>query len=145
MILATLWPVALLAASVQDLPSWAGRQLAQATVTVRRTLIIRVPATPIPAAIRWKTKKGPKCVVLRDIGGAIVSGPDRVDMIFRGGLRVRAELENACPAIDYYGGFYLRPGPDGRVCADRDPIRARSGGECQIERFRLLVPVAVKP
>jgi len=46
----------------------------------------------------------------------------------------------ACPALDFYSGFYLRPSADGQVCADRDTVHARSGGQCGIERFRTLVP-----
>ena len=53
---------------------------------------------------------------------------------------MRARLQDECPALDYYRGFYVRPQPDGRICADRDAIRTRSGGDCGIDRFRRLVP-----
>jgi hypothetical protein len=42
--------------------------------------------------------------------------------------------------MDYYFGVYVRPNADGMICADRDAFRARSGGSCGIERFRLLRP-----
>ena len=29
---------------------------------------------------------------------------------------------------------------DGRICADRDVIRSRVGGECRIDQFRVLTP-----
>ena len=51
--------------------------------------------------------------------------------------RVRAKIDDDCPAIDFYGGFYLQP-EDDRVCAKRDEIRSRMGGSCRIERFRSL-------
>ena len=47
-------------------------------------------------------------------------------------------LERRCPALDYYNGFYMSATPDGLICADRDSIRARTGGECRIDSFRTL-------
>ena len=120
----------------------AGIELAFADVTIRQRLIIRVPI-PRPAPDpprRWRERRGARCVDLDQVGGAAISAPDSVDIILRGGVRVRAELAAECPALDFYSGFYLVPTADGRICADRDSIHARSGGECQIERFRKLVP-----
>jgi hypothetical protein len=51
---------------------------------------------------------------------------------------MRAKLERSCPALDYYFGFYIMPAADGQICADRDSIRSRVGGECGIDRFRTL-------
>ncbi len=142
-----LTALALAAAGGGGAWSMAGIELAQTTLTIRRRMIVRIPLPPpaarpatIPSPRRWKAKKGPRCVGLGDIAGAVVVGATSVDILYRGGFRVRAELETVCPALDFYGGFYLRPGPDGRICADRDAVHARSGGECQIERFRRLVP-----
>lgn len=116
-----------------------------ADVTITRSIIIRVPSrkprpAPLPPDTGMKEKKGPKCVPASDIAAAAVTAPDAVDIILRGGQRVRAKLEDACPALDYYSGFYVHPGADGKICADRDAIRTRSGGDCQIDKFRLLVP-----
>lgn len=147
MIVATAAPLlALLAAtgagaSARDL---AGVEFAETGIIIRQRTIVRVPLPPpkpVPAA-RWREKKGPRCIQMRDIAGAAIVGEDTVDIIFRGGFRIRVQLESACPALDFYGGFYIRPGADGRVCADRDAIHARSGGVCEIERFRLLTPAA---
>ena len=113
-------------------------------LVIRRKIIIRVPTTTAPTTTplhRWKDRKGPKCISGRGIGGAILVSTRKVDFILPGGSRIRAELESSCPALDFYSGFYLRPDPeDGMICADRDTIHARSGGECQITRFRRLVP-----
>lgn len=113
---------------------------------VQSTTVIRVPAhfarRPAPPPVALREKHGPRCIAAGDIAAAAVTGPDSVDFELRGGVRVRARLEDACPALDFYRGFYVTPQPDGRVCADRDAIRTRSGGECQIDRFRALVPVA---
>jgi hypothetical protein len=61
-----------------------------------------------------------------------------VDLIFRDRSRIRARLERSCPALDYYHGFYLSPTKDGQICADRDTIRSRMGGQCGIDKFRSL-------
>lgn len=119
-----------------------------AQVTVREQIIVRVPVrarrvAPPAKPIEWKEgKKGPKCVTAKSIAGASLLGQNSVDLILRDNSRVRAKLENSCPALDYYYGFYLTPGEDGRVCADRDMIRSRMGGECEIEKFRSLRPAA---
>jgi len=87
---------------------------------------------------RWKEKKGPKCIPMRAIAGAALIGQNSVDLILRDRSRVRAKLESSCPALDYYHGFYVTPTSDGQICADRDPIRSRMGGECGIDKFRTL-------
>ena len=53
--------------------------------------------------------------------------------------RIRAKLEDDCPALDFYTGFYLQP-EDERLCARRDAIHSRIGRSCTIERFKLLIP-----
>jgi hypothetical protein len=114
-----------------------------AQLTIRQQLIIRVPTRrPPPEPIEWREKDGPKCVPAGALAGALVSRRG-VDLLLRGGRRVRARLDR-CPPLDYYSGFYVRPGADGRVCADRDTIRVRSGGSCEIDAFRLLVPAKKK-
>ena len=126
-----------------------GVQFAQ--MTVRERIIIRVPrmgpargpaAAPrlsVPQPMQWKEKKGPKCIAVADIGGALVSAPDAVDLVMAGGKRLRAHLDDDCGPMDFYNGFYLRPKADGKVCADRDVLRMRSGASCGIARFKTLV------
>ena len=86
----------------------------------------------------WKESKGPRCIDMAAIAGAAIAAAERVDFVLRGGQRVRAQLDRACPALDFYSGFYLVGAADGRICADRDAIRTRAGGSCEIERFRTL-------
>jgi hypothetical protein len=111
---------------------------------VRERIMIRVPmrsreALPVdPPTTRWKEKHGPKCVAAKAIAGAALLSQNSVDLVLRDSRRIRAKLERRCPALDYYYGFYITPNPDGQICADRDVIRSRMGGECQIDRFRLL-------
>lgn len=142
MISSALLAALLAAAAPVSTADAAGIELAFADITIRQRLIVRVPIPrPAPAPpMRWREQRGARCIDLGRVGGAAISAPDSVDMILRGGARIRAELESECPALDFYSGFYLVPTADGRICADRDSIHARSGGECQIERFRKLVP-----
>lgn len=116
--------------------------IALAQVIIRERVIVRIPSRVMAEQriTRWREKNGPKCIPLQGIAGAVLIDPETVDFILPGGPRVRAKLEASCPALDYYSGFYVRPGDDGMICADRDAIHARSGGECEIERFRKLVP-----
>jgi len=114
-----------------------------AQVIIRERVIIRVPARPAPVApprIKLKEKKGPHCLPMSGVAGAAVIEQDSVDLILKGGQRIRARFESSCPALDYYSGFYILPTEDGQICADRDSIHTRAGGECEITRFRALVP-----
>lgn len=120
-----------------------GESILLSQLTVRQQMMIRVPARQRPAdPIRWKEKGGPKCISADDLGGALISR-EGVDLLLRGGKRVRAKL-GSCPPLDFYSGFYVRPGADGRVCKDRDSIRVRSGGSCEIDDLRSLVPARGK-
>ena len=111
-----------------------------AQVTIRRQIIIRtIRISPVPT--EWKEKKGPRCVQPQSISGAAHLAQRSVDLVLRNGSRVRAQLTSSCPALDYYDGFYITPGEDGLICADREAIRSRAGGECEIEAFRTLEPV----
>ena len=116
----------------------------QQTVTrlvIQDEVIMRVPVQPRPSGpqIQWIEHKGPKCIPVDAIRGALLSGPEQVDFIFVNRARVRAQFEEDCPALDFYGGFYIQPQGD-RLCAGRDAIRSRMGGSCTIDRFRLLEP-----
>ena len=132
----------------------AGSEMEQArpqfsgTITFHQQIIIvrtpaMAPAAPASTSangtqIRWEEHRGPRCVAWAQIAGAGLLSQDSVDLIFRDNSRVRARLERHCPALDYYNGFYMAATPDGLICADRDAIRARTGGQCQIDRFRTL-------
>jgi hypothetical protein len=140
------WGAALLLMALGGASEEAADPARYAQMTVRQQIIVRVPARAIsvPSSVEWKEGKGPKCVPAQSIAGATLLGTDSVDLIFRDLSRVRAELENSCPALDYYQGFYISPNPDGMICADRDTIRSRMGGECEIERFRSLTAIPRK-
>lgn len=132
----------LLAAAGASVPSPGQAPTPYGQVVIHGRIMIRVPAALRDAALasraplRWKEKKGPKCIAMRAISGAALIGQNSVDLILRDRSRIRAKLESSCPALDYYHGFYVTPTADGQICADRDLIRSRMGGECGIDRFR---------
>lgn len=116
-------------------------------VTIHQRIVIRIPrvlgghpsAQSLPQhPIRWTEKKGPKCVSADLLEGAVITGPDTVDLMIADGRRLRAELDDRCPALDFYSGLYLKQTNDGLICADRDSIRARSGSVCRIDGFKRL-------
>ena len=131
-----------------QVPDWANSELAQ--LTIHERLIIRIPhvapprgpaalrATPLPPT--WHEKKGPHCVEMKTLTGAAIGGEGEVDLIVQGTRRLRAKLDDECPAMNFYSGFYLKPTKDGKICAGRDMLRSRSGARCGIDRFRKLVP-----
>ena len=115
-------------------------QLAQ--VTIRQHIILRMPPVQrAPAAatpVVWEESRGPRCIRMNMVAGAALVGRNSVDLVLRDNSRIRAQLESSCPALDYYYGFYVNGTQDGQICADRDSIRSRMGGQCEIERFRTL-------
>lgn len=111
-------------------------------VVVQDELIISIPVRPRPKRpqnIEWKEEKGPKCIATDQLAGAMWSGPTTIDLVLRDRRRIRAVMDDECPALDFYRGFYLQP-DDQRICAKRESIQNRVGGSCRIERFRRLVP-----
>ena len=108
---------------------------------VQDEVILRVPVQPRPLLpqFEWVEKKGPKCVPVADIQRALLSGSEQVDFILTDRGRIRAQFDEDCPALDFYGGFYLQL-QDDRLCAHRDAIHSRIGTSCTIERFKQLVP-----
>lgn len=111
-------------------------------MTITRTTTIvtrsRVPAPPpAPVYVERKTKD---CVEMRSIAGFGITQPDSIDLVLRDGSRLRARLAKSCPSLGFYPGFYVKPNPDGKMCAGRDPIRTRSGGACSVQTFKTLVP-----
>jgi hypothetical protein len=133
------------------LPALLGLAAAQAPdepavvrrVVVRDEIIIRVPVRVrrIAPNLDWIERKGPKCIHTEDLRGALLSGPDSVDFILHGKKRMRASFDTRCPALDFYGGFYLNT-EDDKVCAGRDVVRSRVGSGCVIEKFHRLSPKA---
>ncbi len=113
-----------------------------AQVIIKRSSIIRVPpAMPsivVQQPARWKEKGGPDCIAWSKIAAAMISSATTLDVIVRGGKRYRVKLGKSCQAIDFYSDFYVKATPDGQVCRSRDSIYSRAGGECGIDKFKIL-------
>ena len=140
--------LALLATSTQDSPAqpqpaFPLERVLQ--VTVQQRIMIRVTrgeprVQASTGAVRWREANGPRCIPARLIAGA-VPAPNTVDLVMRDNRRVRARLGARCVGLDYYRGLYVDTHPDGQICAQRDAIRSRMGGNCAITEFRQLQPV----
>lgn len=142
-------PISLLALAVPG-PTLVVGRVELARLTVRQRVMVRVPRVDptrvrVAQPVEWREKKGPSCIPVAELGGAIVTARDRIDLVLRGGKRVRAEFDDDCRGLDFYRGFYLKPAADGMVCAKRDAVRSRSGARCPVERFRKLLPKVRKP
>lgn len=72
------------------------------------------------------------CVAMTRLAGALVLDSRTLELVLRGGQRVRLLFAQDCPQLSYYGGFYYRPDAAGRLCAGRDRLMGRDGGSCPI-------------
>jgi hypothetical protein len=108
---------------------------------VQDEVILRIPVQPRPLLpeIDWIEHKGPKCIPAGAIRRVLLSGPSQVDFVLADRARIRAQFDEDCPALDFYGGVYLETADD-RLCVRRDAVKSRIGGSCTIERFKQLVP-----
>jgi len=116
-------------------------QPAVTRMVVEEQIIIKIPVGPHSPRrpLAREEHKGAKCVDTRQIRGAVLAGSTDVDFALADRTWVRAKLDDNCPALDFYNGFYLRPDGE-RICAGRDSIYSRMGGSCQIDKFRTINP-----
>jgi hypothetical protein len=119
----------------------ATMQTVVSRLIVQDEIILRVPLQSRPTApdVTWVEHKGARCIPIGDIRHALMSGPAQLDFIMADHSRVRAHLDDDCPALDFYSGFYLQP-QDDRLCAGRDAVLSRMGGSCGIDSLKRLVP-----
>jgi len=110
-------------------------------LVIQDEVVLRVPLLPRPFVpqFEWEEHKGPKCIPIAAIQRAFLTDTQQVDIVLVNHARMRAQLDEDCPALDFYGDFYLQP-KDDRICARRDAIQSRMGGSCTIERFKQLIP-----
>lgn len=107
---------------------------------VRENMTALVPTAPRPPQ-RLVERRMSDCIAMNGIAGLRPQGNSRLLLFLRDRRLVAANLEKSCSAREFYRGFYVdKPNADGRLCADRDRILARSGARCEISSFRLLVP-----
>ncbi len=87
-----------------------------------------------------KAKPG-ACIDAGQIAGAVVIDPTTIELVMKGGTRWQLKLRTSCPQLSYYGGFYYSQGQAGKICAGRDRIIGRAGGECRVAQLLPLVKV----
>ncbi len=152
MVVSLLLAAAAGAAPATDAESNISIQLAQ--VTIERRVIIRIPAVRSPRRAvlnppaspaldelpELKEVKGPKCLKVERLRGAVINTTRGVTMVTDGEERFRAHFSRMCRPADFYSGFYIEPNKDGSICAGRDALYARNGSACDIEKFSRLVP-----
>ncbi len=87
-------------------------------------------AGPIRQAVPRRGRK--RCIAIDRIAAAQIFGDRAIELTLKGGQRWRLYLAQECPALSFYQGFYYQQSQAGQLCAGRDVIGARSGGECGI-------------
>lgn len=125
-------------------------------IRIEQRVIIRI--APLPPAerelmlaelpqrgrsTRLEERNRTKCVGLQDIAWVetgIASG-NRLVLVMRDRRLMSVNLEKSCRARDFYSGFYVDKGKDGRICVDRDQLRSRTGASCDVEAIHQLVEV----
>ncbi len=121
-------------------------------VTIEQRVIIRIPTmrrpsaraslmaeAPPPPAVRLREGKGPKCLPIGRIRGAVITMLNGVTMITDRNEQLRAHFGKTCRTADFYAGFYIEPRKDGSLCAGRDTLHARNGSSCEIEKFSRMI------
>jgi hypothetical protein len=106
-------------------------------IPVRPGGMIDSAAPPRPAPPRSGRQR---CIEIGNVRAAQIYGDSSIELTMKGGQRWRMHLAQECPALSFYQGFYYQQKQAGLMCAGRDAIGARSGGECGIAAI-----VPVKP
>ncbi len=98
----------------------------------------RIMVVPAPRAAPTAVRPAPPeagrstCIDVRRVAGAQLFGDASVELTLQNGARWRMYFAQGCPALDFYQGFYYRRAEQGRLCAGRDAVISRAGGECPI-------------
>lgn len=82
-----------------------------------------------------------QCISVNSLAGAQLFGDRAIELSMKNGQRYRLFLARECPALSFYQGFYYRRQRAGQLCAGRDVVGARSGGECLIASILRVRPV----
>lgn len=109
-------------------------------------VIIRIPPRSEPAAsrrsepVKFSEEKIGKCLLMDRLVGSRPGPKESLEILTRDGNLIRAYLGDGCLAREFYAGAYVERSSDGKLCVDRDLLHARTGAQCEIDKFRLLVP-----
>jgi hypothetical protein len=117
---------------------------------VQQRVIIRFPSNAgvgtysVGKPLKYKEEKIGKCILVNRLIGSRPEGKDRLEFVTRDQQLIRAYLGDGCLAREFYAGAYVERSTDGKLCVDRDILHARTGAQCEIDKFRLLVPQKAK-
>ena len=109
-------------------------------------VIIRIPPKPAPVPakrsepVTYKEQKIGKCILMDRLVGSRPGPKESLELLTRDGNLIRAYLGDGCLAREFYAGAYVERSADGKLCIDRDLLHARTGAQCEIDKFRVLVP-----
>jgi hypothetical protein len=90
------------------------------------------PGTPVNTRPQPPKEGRKACISVKSVAGAQLFGDSAIELTMKNGKRYRMFFARECPALSFYQGFYYRRQKAGQLCAGRDVVGARSGGECQI-------------
>ena len=90
------------------------------------------PGTPVTTRPFPPRAGRDRCISVNGLAGAQLFGDRAIELSMKNGQHYRLFLARECPALSFYQGFYYRRERAGQLCAGRDVIGARSGGECPI-------------
>lgn len=89
-----------------------------------------IEPTPEPA----RQRPSP-CVKTDSIAGATMRGDRTIELLLANGARRHLHFAADCPFPGFWGGFYYRMTEERRLCAGRDAILSRAGGQCAIVKI----------
>ncbi|MGK2286982.1 hypothetical protein [Pedomonas sp. V897] len=81
-----------------------------------------------------------QCISIDDIRDADIRSDRVIRLRMRGNVYYEMRLQNNCPGLSFYDGFYYRTTPNRQLCGGLDMIMARSGSRCPIESFVRINP-----
>lgn len=90
------------------------------------------PGGPVDMRPSPPSKGRNRCIGVDNVAGAQLFGDSAIELTMRDGRQYRMFFSRECQALSFYQGFYYRRLKAGQLCAGRDVIGARSGGECPI-------------
>jgi hypothetical protein len=98
------------------------------------------PGTPVNTRPQPPKEGRKACISVKSVAGAQLFGDSAIELTMKNGKRYRMFFASECPALSFYQGFYYRRKKAGQLCAGRDVVGARSGGECPIAS---IIPVRI--
>jgi hypothetical protein len=140
---ARLWlSAALLVATLQTARASAAPEPVADTSSTSWTRVEIGPGSPVTTR-PFPPKQGRnRCISVDGLAGAQLFGDRAIELSMRNGQHYRMFLARECPALSFYQGFYYKRQKAGQLCAGRDVIGARSGGECPIASIIAVRPLA---